>query len=263
MGFSRFFSFVFAVVTGIASVAGGTDSLWLTAYYMYVAAILGWLSPSVLVMMNRDLQKYVIKNMDEYQKLDAQAQTNSEDLIRKLRTIVDTPKFLYRKINNLHNYTFPQTIAQTGAVGRQIIKQNTKGQGSARQSRRPSAGSGSGKSSGGSGKNGDDEGGDGEPPRALNLALNIQLLDWPAFAAVLRANEKTLRNQYYKAPWNFPEPIFIPGCRGPRWTPAAVKIWLENQPHHEVKKSKPEQPKIGRGRPRLAHTLGLIHGGVK
>lgn len=251
---SQFFSAgIFAAAACVAATISGTDP-WMAVFYVISAAVGGWMTPGITVIFYRDFHKYITKNTEKYQELEMLGQENSKIFIQQLRTVTQTPRFLYRKINNLHNYTFPQTIAQTGAVGRQIIKKQNTGQGNGRQSRRPSAGSG--KSSGGSGKKGDDEGGVGEPPR-------IQLLDWPAFAAVLRANEKTLRNQYYKAPWNFPEPIFIPGCRGPRWTPAAVKIWLENQPHHEVKKSKPEQPKIGRGRPRLAHTLGLIHGGVK
>jgi hypothetical protein len=178
-----------------------------------------------VVLAKRDLAK-ILGDEQKYKELSKITQINADDICRKTMAVAQSPVKIINKIRRIHSDTFPIQIIQSGILGKEVIRNHNVRQKRQKKSRK---GGGTKKTADG------DEGGDGEPPRA---ALNpLQLLDWSALAALLLANEKTLRNQYYKAPWNFPEPVYITGCRGPRWTPAAIKKWLDNQTH-EPKKTK-------------------------
>ena len=78
------------------------------------------------------------------------------------------------------------------------------------------------------------------------LALAI-----PDLAAAIGANPRSLQNAFYLYPDQFPQPIYLPGTRGPRFLVSDVLIWLESRKAG----TPPQQTAMttkGRGRPRLA-----------
>lgn len=94
---------------------------------------------------------------------------------------------------------------------------------------------------------------DGEPPRS-----HQHLLDQADLADILSISKKTLQNLFSSTPHTLPRAIRIPGARGPRWTPEAVKAWLDARPAYTATPA-PATPKNKVGRPRIALA---VQGGV-
>lgn len=224
-----------------------------TFYFLAFFIFFYYMVPKLLVIAKRDLAK-AQGDEQKFIELSKITQKNANDICHKTRAIAKSPIKIINKISKIHSDAFPRQIIQAGVLGKEVVRNHKNTQ---RQKKSGKAGRGGTKKTADSG----DDCGDGEPPRNNNNPL--QLLNWTGLAVLFSANEKTLRNQYYLTPWAFPEPIYIPGCRGPRWTPAAIQKWLDNQTY-EPKKTKPTQLKnVSRGRPRLALKLGLIEGGAK
>ena len=86
---------------------------------------------------------------------------------------------------------------------------------------------------------------------------SLKLIDVYDLAGIFGCHFHTLQNQYTNNPELFPPAIKLPGCRGPRWTPEAIKAWFESAPPHrpippELKKPRGMTGGRGRGRPRIA-----------
>ena len=96
---------------------------------------------------------------------------------------------------------------------------------------------------------------DPDPERRLQP---LQTLDQATLATLLILSKKSVQNIYSKTPHLLPPAIQIPGARGPRWTPQAVQLWLENRPAHTVKPA-PKAASRKVGRPRIALA---VQGGV-
>ena len=94
---------------------------------------------------------------------------------------------------------------------------------------------------------------DGEPPRS-----HQHLLDQADLADILSISKKTLQNLFSSTPHTLPRAIRIPGARGHRWTPEAVKAWLDARPAYTATPA-PATPKNKVGRPRIALA---VQGGV-
>lgn len=95
--------------------------------------------------------------------------------------------------------------------------------------------------------------------QAAKLAgdCSLKLIDVYELAGIFGCHFHTLQNQYTNNPELFPRAIKLPGCRGPRWTPEAIKTWFESAPPHrptppELKKPRGMTGGRGRGRPRIA-----------
>lgn len=89
------------------------------------------------------------------------------------------------------------------------------------------------------------------------------LLTLDDLAVRIRSTAKTVANRYYRAPEDFPPVLKVPGCRGPRFRPQDVDVWIyslagktENRstklPLSAPPPSDHAAAKRPRGRPRLA-----------
>ena len=81
---------------------------------------------------------------------------------------------------------------------------------------------------------------------------SLCLYDQASLADLLQISKKSVQNIFSKTPWLLPLGIQIPGARGPRWTPQAVQLWLENRPAHTAKPIPQAASKKKVGRPRIA-----------
>jgi hypothetical protein len=150
----------------------------------------------------------------------------------------------WRTLRQAHRQSFPKSLAQTGAVGRDLApSQGRQPRRSGRQGQKKA-------SSGGSSDDGDG-GPDGEPPhRPLQALLNYE-----DFGLVARLAPGTVKNLYCRSPESLPPAIHIPGHRGPLWHPDDVVRWFEA---HRVTTPVAVTPKAKakattrRGRPRIA-----------
>ena len=76
-------------------------------------------------------------------------------------------------------------------------------------------------------------------------------IDLPGLAAAIDANSRSLRNAFYLNPKAFPQAVYLPGVRGPRFLVEDVRAWLESR------KTPPDAPppvaaSRPQGRPRKA-----------
>lgn len=204
----------------------------------------------IMTKFGLNLSDFEKKHEEKHAEISKITQKNADDLMAKINLVRHAPKIIYNRINNIHHKSFPQAIAQIGAVGRDIAgRQRQQGRQSSPRRQKPASSSGSSDDGGG---------GDGEPPRTRLL------LDQLALAESLCLSKKSVQNIYSSTPWLLPSAIKIPGARGPRWTIESVQAWLDGCPRHTPKATPaPSIKKRKVGRPRLAHALGLVAGGAK
>ncbi|MBU2845670.1 hypothetical protein HF923_07520 [Acidithiobacillus ferriphilus] len=108
---------------------------------------------------------------------------------------------------------------------------------------------------GGEGSRSSAKSGDGnssDDPDSERRQQSPCLYDQAALADLLKISKKSVQNIYSRTPHLLPQAIQIPGARGPRWTPQAVQLWLENRPQHSSAKPAPKAAKNKVGRPRIA-----------
>jgi hypothetical protein len=102
-----------------------------------------------------------------------------------------------------------------------------------------------------------------EPQSGDRLMSTENLLTHDDLAVRIRSTGKTVANRYYRAPEDFPPVLKVPGCRGPRFRPQDVDVWIsglagktENRstklPLSVPPPSDHAAAKRPRGRPRLA-----------
>jgi predicted DNA-binding transcriptional regulator AlpA len=80
-------------------------------------------------------------------------------------------------------------------------------------------------------------------------STNRAALTLPELAALYGGNPRSARNWFYRHPEDFPQAIYLPGTRGPRFLVSDVLIWLESR------KTQPAPPPAApkpQGRPRKA-----------
>ena len=153
--------------------------------------------------------------------------------------------------NRDHNDTRDQIeIRKTPVVLHQVLTHRVVRSGGDRQRKRPAGGDKKTSS-------GNSDGSDGEPPRPCQP---LQLLNQTDLADLLSISKKTLQNIHSNAHHLLPPAIFVPGARGPRWTPAAVAAWLDARPAYTTGPT-PAPAKNKVGRPRIA--LAAVKGGAK
>ena len=93
-----------------------------------------------------------------------------------------------------------------------------------------------------------------DPDPAQDPDRPLQLFDTGKLADLLCISPKTLQNLYSKSPHDLPMAVAIPGARGPRWTMAAIRAWLDARPSHtSAHPPRPDPPKKPVGRPRIAN----------
>ena len=174
---------------------------------------------------------------------------------RRDRLAIDRSDRRYGIIGSMRMWLADRDYADAHrAAGRKIIRIAPRAQHRGRgEGSRSSARSGDGNSDSDSS---DDP--DSDPARRpQHPHHNLQLLDQPSFAALLRVSTKTLQNWYSASPHTLPPAIQIPGARGPRWTQQAVQSWLDSRPAHTAKPAPVAKQRRGVGRPRIA-TLALV-----
>lgn len=199
----------------------------------------------IMTKFGLNLSDFEKKHEEKHAEISKITQKNADDLMAKINLVRHAPKIIYNRINNIHHKSFPQAIAQIGAVGRDIAgRQRQQGRQSSPRRQKPASSSSSGD-------------GEGEPPRTRLL------LDQLALAESLCISKKSVQNIYSSTPWLLPPAIKIPGTRGPRWTIESVQTWIGGCPKYTPKPTPAQSIKKRKaGRPRLAQTLGLV-GGAK
>jgi hypothetical protein len=166
----------------------------------------------------------------------AKSRARSESVARPALTA-------WQSLRHAHRQSFPKSLAQAGAVGRDLDLAPSQG----RQPRRAGRQGQKKASSGGSSDDGDG-GSDGEPPHhpyPYPLVLNYADL-----ANLFKIATGTAKNHYSRDPSSLPPAIHIPGCRGPSWLLTTALLWLEA--HEAPASAAPVTPKRRVGRPRIA-----------
>lgn len=206
-------------------------------YYTIAAACGIYMLPGVIALVKRDLAK-LVGDREKVEELSKITQKNADEMNEKIKKVTLAPSRFFKKIRKIQDSTFPQQLAQAGAIGRQIkTPQQARQQGNNNNARQSSR-SASGASSAGK-KTSDDGGGDGdgEPPRLYTYA---------DVARIAPCSVKTIRNRVSAG--TFPRPAKT--LFGPRFTQQQLLLAL----------AAPTPHKRGRGRPRIAQAMGK--GGV-
>lgn len=179
----------------------------------------------------------ITKNSKRFEHYNNIIDTNSCQFRRDIKRVVrfiDTRTF--KKIRTAHRAVIPHGLSQRGAVSADLCAKKKNSRSTHTQ-----------KSADGDGDSDSDS--DGEPPRLLKL------YDEHALAKCLRISKKTLQNLFSKSPHLFPQPIKVPGARGPRWTSSAIEKWINDRALIS-NSTRSAQQQIAPGRPRIARAGG-------
>lgn len=214
-------------------------------------------SPSVLFLMSAMayfcwISRFLVKSkVQELIGLNDLA-TETREKSRALCTRHAKPVMAaWQSLRHARRQTFPQNLAQVGAVGRDLSQGRSQDRQPPRSGRQGHGGRGQKKA-----PSSNDDGGDGggEPPHCLG-GLE-PLLNYEDFGLVARLAPGTVKNLYCRSPESLPPAIHIPGHRGPLWHPDDVVLWFDQ--HRSTPTAPPvtPAPKRKAGRPRIAAGKG-------
>ncbi len=177
----------------------------------------------------------ITKNSKRFEHYNNIIDTNSCQFRRDIKRVVrfiDTRTF--KKIRTAHRAVIPAAINQCGAISADLCAKKKSNKSTHTQKSGDSSGDGDS---------------DGEPPRLINP----QLYDELELAKCLLISKKTLQNLFSKSPQLFPQPIKVPGARGPRWTSSAIEKWINDRAlifestrsaQHQIAPRRPGRPRI-------------------